>query len=573
MQDDKFNLLRQQAERLMNHAASPQHAGAKEFVELAHELQVHQIELDLQNEELRETQTRLEETKNKYFELYEFAPVGYMNMNDRGMILSANLQLAKTLDIPRSKLHGKAFGGFVDGAFQNTFFMHLRAVLADTENHSCELAITRPDQTRLFVHMESSCAGQNSAGEKIFRSVIVDITELTHARQAIDALNRDLEKKVTERTATAERRLNQLKKLNVELIRAEQRERQRLADLLHDNLQQLLVGCQLNISFLRKDKYDKETADVLERTSNALKDALELSRSLSYELFPPILSLGGLPAALDWLRDQKKTLYNFDVLLDIAHDIPRLPMDIEAFLFQCAKELLLNSIKHANTTTADLTLKFRKGRLTLCVSDKGSGCSLRDLKSGQTNKKSVGLFNLKNRIETMDGSFAVVSVPKGFSVRLSIPVTDLVEESQAATEKAERVVKETPPQKTRKSPIKVMLVEDHQILRKAIGTLLKMQGDITIIAEAEDGFEAVEMARIHKPDVVLMDIKLPGMDGIEATAKITQENHSIRVIALTLYESERLINQMLEAGASRYLTKNVCVEDLVQAIRVVAANR
>jgi len=116
-----------------------------------------------------------------------------------------------------------------------------------------------------------------------------------------------------------------------------------------------------------------------------------------------------------------------------------------------------------------------------------------------------------------------------------------------------------------------MLVEDHQILRKAIVRLLEIPGDIAVVAEAEDGFQAVEMARSHKPDVILMDIKLPGMDGIEATAQIIKENHSIRIIALTLYESERLINRMLEAGVSRYLTKNVRVEDLIQAIRTVAA--
>ena len=566
MPKDKFELLRQQAEKLINQTAPQRPTDAREFIELTHELQVHQIELDLQNEELRETQARLEETKNKYFELYEFAPVGYMSMDDHGMIATVNLQVVKMFDVPRGRLIGRAFGGFVDPKFQDKFFMHLRGVLADTESRSCELALVRPDQSRLFVRIESSDAGLNSAGKKTLRSVIFDITELNRTRQEIDTLNKGLEKKVAERTAVAELRLNQLKKLNFELIRAEHRERRKLAGLLHDDFQQLLVGCQLNVSFLRKSRHKKETAEILERTSNTLKNAIDLSRSLSYELCPPVLYQGGLPAAIDWLGEQKKSMYNFNVRLNIDPNLPRLPLDIETFFFQCAKELLLNSIKHANTAEADLTLKFSEGKLTLCVSDKGPGCTPGDLENEPNIKKGFGLFNIKNRIETMDGSFSM-DATKGFAVTLSLPVASLLGESQAIAENPETSMMEIAQSKSGKASIKVMLVDDHRILRKGIGRLLEMENDIAIIAEAENGLQAIEMARNYKPDVILMDIGLPGMDGIEATSKITKENPNIRVIALTLHESKGLVNRMLHAGACRYLTKNVQAEELVQAIR------
>ena len=380
--------------------------------------------------------------------------------------------------------------------------------------------------------------------------------------------SRELEKKVAERTAVAELRLNQLKKLNFELIRAEQRERRRLAELLHDDLQQLLVGCQFNLSFLRKGRFNKDKADIFARTSDTLRNAIELSRSLSYELCPPVLYQGGLPAALDWLRSQKKTLNNFIVNLSIDPNLPRLPMDIETFFFQCAKELLLNSLKHAKTDKADLTICFSDGRLTLCVSDKGAGCGPGVLEGEvEKMKKGFGLFNIKNRIETMEGSFRVDAANKGFAVTLSLPVKSLLEESQAPAETPGRPVMKTPLPINKKARIKVMLVDDHRILRKGIARLLEMQEDIAIIAEAEDGLQAVEMARRCKPDVILMDIGLPRMDGIEAAAKITSENRDIRVIALTLHESEGLVNKMMEAGACRYLTKNVPAEELIQAIR------
>ena len=573
MQKEKLERLRQKAEEIAGQTAPRQQTDAKEFIELAHELQVHQIELDLQNEELRETQARLEESNNKYFELYEFAPVGYMSMDDHGVIATVNLHMVKMFGIPRGRLLGRTFGGFVDPMFQDAFFTHLRGVLGDTKSHSCELAITKPDQTKLFIQIESSYAGQNRAGKKNIRSVIIDITELNQTRHEIDVLNRELEKKVAERTAVAEVRLNQLKTLNFELIRAEQRERRRLAELLHDNLQQLLVGCQFNISFLRKGRYDKKQSDILDRTSGILKDAIGLSRTLAFELCPPVLYQGGLPAALEWLKDQKKTLHNFNVHLDIDPNIPRLPIDIETFFFQCAKELLLNAVKHSKTTEADIALQFSEDKLTLCVSDKGTGCDPVTLQDSPKIKKGFGLFNIKNRIETMAGSFEARSTRKGFTVTLTLPVSDLpVSDLPVGAEKPKRPTAEKKPlPRTKKASIKVMVVDDHRILRKGICRLLEMEKDIEVVAEAKDGLQAVEKARSHKPQVILMDIGLPVMDGIEATVKIIHENHNIRVIALSLHESEGYVNRMMEAGASRYLTKNVPVEELVQAIRAEAA--
>ena len=574
MQNDKFELLRQKAEELLSQKKLPQQGEQREMLELLHELAVNQIELEVQNEELRDTQIRLEETMNKYFELYEFAPVGYLNINDCGIITTVNLKAVKMFDIPRSKMLGRALGGFVVPAFQDKFFNHLRGVLADTKSHSCELAIIRPDHTNLFVQIESVYAEHSKKGEgKIIRSAVIDITELNRTRQEIDGLNKNLEKKVIERTAVAELRLNQLKTLNLELIRAEQCERLRLAELLHDDLQQLLVGCQLNISFLRKGKHNQKKTDIFERTNDILKTAIKLSRSLSYELCPPVLSQGGLPEALNWLKERKKTLNDFDMHLHIDPNIPRLPVDIEIFFFQCAKELLLNAIKHGKTTEADFSLKLSKGRLILSVSDNGVGCQPGAFEDSSHKKEGFGLVNIKNRLETMDGSFEVHSKNKGFTVTLTLPISHLpISDPQVGVKTLQNsAVDETPLPKVKKASIKVMLVDDHRILRKGIRHLLEMEGDIAVIAEAENGLQAVELACSHEPDVILMDVGLPLMDGIKATAEITQKNHNIRVIGLSIHESDGFLNKMIEAGASQYLTKNVPVQELVHAIRTEAA--
>jgi DNA-binding NarL/FixJ family response regulator len=117
--------------------------------------------------------------------------------------------------------------------------------------------------------------------------------------------------------------------------------------------------------------------------------------------------------------------------------------------------------------------------------------------------------------------------------------------------------------------IRVLVCDDHTILREGIRMLLNAQADIEVVAEAVDGREAVEQMRIHKPDVILMDIAMPFLNGLEATRQIRRENPEARVLVLTMYESDEYVTQMLEAGAAGYVLKKVAGSELVYAIRSV----
>jgi DNA-binding NarL/FixJ family response regulator len=115
----------------------------------------------------------------------------------------------------------------------------------------------------------------------------------------------------------------------------------------------------------------------------------------------------------------------------------------------------------------------------------------------------------------------------------------------------------------------VLLVDDHQITRQGIRSLLEECSDIAVIAEAGGGAEAVELARKHFPDVVVMDAAMPDMNGIEATRQITAEHPEIKVVALSMHAESQYVLKMLQAGASGYLLKDCAQEDLAQAIRAV----
>ncbi|NUQ38492.1 MAG: response regulator transcription factor [Caldilineales bacterium] len=118
-------------------------------------------------------------------------------------------------------------------------------------------------------------------------------------------------------------------------------------------------------------------------------------------------------------------------------------------------------------------------------------------------------------------------------------------------------------------PIRLLLVDDHEIVRAGLRMLFLAEPDIAIVGEAGSGEEAVQAARTLQPDVVLMDVALPGISGIEATRRIKASFPQVAILALTMYEDEQYFFQMLDAGASGYVPKRAAADDLVSAIRVV----
>ena len=121
--------------------------------------------------------------------------------------------------------------------------------------------------------------------------------------------------------------------------------------------------------------------------------------------------------------------------------------------------------------------------------------------------------------------------------------------------------------------IRILLVDDHAVVRSGLSKFLMVNKDLELVAEASDGAEAVQMAGLHKPDVILMDLMMPGMDGITATREIHQKYPQIKIIALTSFSEQNMVQGALQAGAYGYLQKNVTAADLGNAIRSAYAGR
>src|SRR5690242_17417294 len=122
-------------------------------------------------------------------------------------------------------------------------------------------------------------------------------------------------------------------------------------------------------------------------------------------------------------------------------------------------------------------------------------------------------------------------------------------------------------------PIRVLAVDDHPLLREGIATLLAAQPDMKLVAEASNGREAIEQYRTHRPDVILMDLQMPEMNGVDAVIAICSEFPAARVIVLTTYTGDVQVMRALKAGARGYLLKNLLRKELLETIRVVHAGQ
>jgi two-component system response regulator NreC len=120
------------------------------------------------------------------------------------------------------------------------------------------------------------------------------------------------------------------------------------------------------------------------------------------------------------------------------------------------------------------------------------------------------------------------------------------------------------------NPIRLMLVDDHEVVRAGLRSFLEAQGDLQVVAEASSGEEALQQAQETQPDLVVMDITMPGMDGLEATRRLKQLLPQCQILALTVHEDKQYLFEMLAAGASGYVTKRAAAEELIAAIHAVA---
>lgn len=422
---DNLDELRRIAEQKLHENGGPEpdtlsDMSPEERRRIIHELQTHQIELELQNEELRRAQIELEVSRARYFDLYELAPVGYCTVSQKGLIIEANLTAAKLLNTARESVVKQPMSRFILKQDQDIFYLHRKRLFETGEPQVCELRMTGGNSPGLWVRIDASVSAEDENHTPVYRVVITDITKRKQAEKQLLELNENLEQKVKERTGLAEARARQLRFLTVELIEAEEKERRRIAEVLHDDLQQILASAKLH---LQGACDDFSAQPGLAKVEDLLKQSIEKSRNLSLELSPVAVYQSGLHKALKWLASRMKEQFGLDVHIEAADFSDVQDESIRVFFFRAIQELLFNTAKHSGVKSALVKLSNSGAgdQMAITVSDQGRGFNPEILDSAES-VSGIGLLSLRERTKAMGGDMDIQSAPgKGSSFSVRIP--------------------------------------------------------------------------------------------------------------------------------------------------------
>ncbi|HMS82791.1 MAG TPA: PAS domain S-box protein [Nitrospira sp.] len=448
------------------------------------------------------------------------------------------------------------------------------------EHH--ETVRCRKDGTLLDVSITVSPI-KDEQGQIVGASKVVrDITERKRQEEELRRWKDTLEQRVAERTQELKLSQARLRAMASELNLTEQRERKRLAAELHDHLQQILVFGKLTIGNSKRQLAEVPSVfDMLKKLDDIFSDALTYTRTLVTELSPSVLRDHGLAVGLKWLTEHMRNKHAFAVTVMVPDDSElHLPEDHVILLFQSVRELLINAAKHAGTGTATVQMDKRDGQLIIDVCDEGAGFDLAVVAeagspSGGISSK-FGLFSIQERMRALGGAFELHSEPgKGTTARLLLPLPTSGEGkepeangSEAVVPMGERAVPQSQPQER---ILRVLLVDDHAMVRQGLRSMLEIYTDLHVIGEAGNGTEAIRLTDALQPHVVVMDINMPKMNGIEATEQIKSHWPEITVVGISVNTGDENCQAMMQAGAVTVLPKEAAVEQLHETIvRAVA---
>jgi signal transduction histidine kinase/CheY-like chemotaxis protein len=404
-------------------------------------------------------------------------------------------------------------------------------------------------------------------------SIALENAQLFEARRraedALRRLNHELDGRVQERTAELSRQAAKLRTLATELTLTEQRERRRLAEILHDEHQQLLVAAKLRLSLLQRGQAT-HVQTACEEVTALLQEAIEHSRALTQDLSPPILQIRTLLPALAWLAGWMEEKHQIKVDVDADPTEIQLSEEVTFLVIRCVRELLFNVVKHAQVLTAHLSATIQDSQVQIVISDRGVGFDPAQLLSRSSTSRGFGLFSIQEQLALFGGRLKITSAPgQGCRCTLWVPreVAESPEESDTRPTRRSSLTSKTPAIDAAGTKIRLVLADDHAVLRQSLARVLDEEPDLEVVGEAADGQTAVELARRLQPDLVLMDLSLPGLDGIGATRAIRTACPTVQVIGLSMYDDPEQARAMREAGAAHYLTKSSPTDALLAAIR------
>lgn len=447
--------LRRRAEARLRKRKRLQRSGmgapktAADSQRLQHELQVHQVELEMQNAELQQARDRMEPLLEKFTDLYDFAPVGYFSLNEQGRIQEVNLTGAVLLGVERSRLLHQPLQRFIDRPTRRVFLTFLERTFAGNGKQVCEAKLLKEGGSAFWADFHAMPALSLTAQPKRCRVAVSDITPLKRAEEAqrrmeaLAAKNLELRREILRREklqkalCVSERHLGrlleqsrstaeQLRQLSHQILHAQEEERKRISRELHDEITQTLIlinvhlqnlsqKARINPAMLKKE---------ITRTQELVEHSVEIVHEFARELRPAALDDLGLIATLhDFLKDfTKRTGIRVHLTTFTNRRIRGMDNALRTVFYRVAQEALTNVVQHANASRVDVRIKKIPRAIQMEITDNGKAFKVERVLHRKRNQR-LGLVGMRERVEMVGGRFEIESQPgKGTTIIARVPL-------------------------------------------------------------------------------------------------------------------------------------------------------
>jgi two-component system NarL family sensor kinase len=494
----------------------------------------------------------LQGAEHPYRLLVETIEEGAATLADDGTVLYSNKSFAAFFGVPLERFIGVPLQDFVSGqALEFLKTLILEAKVASTRG---EIRLSRKNGKPRTIRLTLS--PNRESGLETVCAVATELTEIVDANEAL---------RVTETS---------LRQLSARLLQLQDEERRRIARDLHDITGQKIAVLSMTLDRLaRLPEQPNPARESIKESREIVTQIGEEIRTLSYILHPPLLDECGLASAVHWYAEgfEKRSGIKLEVAID--PDLPRLPVDAETTLFRVVQESLTNVHRYSGSSVAKIRITKESGEVRLEVLDHGHG-----IKSGAVQAKldgsaplGVGIPGMRERLHQLGGGLSVDFGMNGTRVVATLPIKKAGEgefeggESPTSLSFAIRSAQD--------ARRRVLIADDHELMRRGLRGLIESHDEWAVCGEAVEGSEVVRKAAELQPDLVIMDVNLPGLSGIEAAARIRQERKGAKILFFTVHDSEEMVREIMDAGGQGCVAKSRASQDLIEAVRNVLGGK
>jgi PAS domain S-box-containing protein len=499
----------------------------------------------------------LQGAEHPYRLLVETIDEGAATLSNDGTVLYSNRSFANIFDAQLERFIGTSIEQFVSGEHLEA----LRSLISKAAKSPARGEIRLIDRAGRARTVRLTLTPSASFGMDTLCAVATELTELVETNEAL---------RVTE---------SSLRQLSGRLLQLQDEERRRIARDLHDTTGQKIAALSMSLDrvarFLDSKKPEREEA--LNEGRDIVRMIGEEIRTLSYLLHPPLLDESGLGSAIRWYAEGFQKRSGIKLSVNISSDLGRLSTEVEMALFRVVQESLTNVHRYSGSPDAEISILGTQDAVKLDVVDHGKG-----IEAGSARVKvegiatlGVGIPGMRERLRQFGGQLEVDFGREGTRVTASVPL----KKAKAAEPADEYEVAVVAPAngnsngdaKTNSSDMRrrILIADDHEVMRRGVRGLLESHDEWAVCGEAFEGREVVVKSRELRPDLIIMDINMPGLTGIDAAQQIRKENPAAKILFFSVHESAQTVREVVNAGAQGYVAKSRAGHDLVDAVRSV----